>query len=762
MDGNRQIREKEAKTDTLPQLLIALALAFGYVCGCAYSYQHLAPVAVEWWVYALACILLVSAAALQWRFPTGRLWEWIPAAGSVIALIIFGPVSVFYGVWGECNEWIQQWNQLYDGHMPFLYSEQITTEDMQLASGWLILGLTALVWKLIRTGKTGWLSGLAFAGMVVLIGLNRFDVPVGILLAACSIVMWMYQIGGRPGVRQILWLSGMILVLFVGGVIIPQEPITRITQLREEIKQEIYGLRYGTDTLPHGDLYQAHTMTDGNEAALIVQSEYKKSLYLEGYIGAEYDDGCWKPLSASHYSGEYYGMVSWLQAQGFSPAAQYQEYITAGSMQDAENQVQIENVGADRRLVYVPYGAQRLGDIRLRVNADGGYESKRLFGSRSYQYIECGDMLPTELLQTADWVGTPQTEAETAYTQAEAVYRDFVYENYLEIQPQMQSLMNRAFWTDADMDNTGVFAATDRIRTVLSQTISYVEVPEAVPADADPIRWGLLDAKEGNSAMFASIAVQAYRAYGIPARYVEGYLLQEEQISGESTTLTNRDSHAWVEIYMDGMGWMPVEVTPGFYHDMYELSQMIAAPQNMQKTAALEKDEDQAMDLNADPEGRSIEESTDTSVPVGSALGLLALILGSLICCLMIILELRRWYLRYRYKRTWRSSNEKDRIHLLNQQIRGLFQILEIPVELGWNVEQAQAQLMRRIPTLREGECQRVNSLMEQVLYGELPLKTYEQRTILAYIDKLAGAGKYQNWKIRFRLRYGLIRKKQK
>ena len=42
----------------------------------------------------------------------------------------------------------------------------------------------------------------------------------------------------------------------------------------------------------------------------------------------------------------------------------------------------------------------------------------------------------------------------------------------------------------------------------------------------------------------------------------------------------------WAEVYFDGIGWLPVDVTPGYYYDAVKLQQMVATPDMVHKTLA--------------------------------------------------------------------------------------------------------------------------------------------------------------------------------
>ena len=84
----------------------------------------------------------------------------------------------------------------------------------------------------------------------------------------------------------------------------------------------------------------------------------------------------------------------------------------------------------------------------------------------------------------------------------------------------------------------------------------------------------LTESKIGHSVHFASAATLMFRYYGIPSRYVEGYLITPDDVkdkkSGDTIDISGQNGHAWTEIYIDGMGWVPVEMTPEYYDVMEE------------------------------------------------------------------------------------------------------------------------------------------------------------------------------------------------
>ncbi|SCL59607.1 transglutaminase TgpA family protein [Micromonospora yangpuensis] len=72
-----------------------------------------------------------------------------------------------------------------------------------------------------------------------------------------------------------------------------------------------------------------------------------------------------------------------------------------------------------------------------------------------------------------------------------------------------------------------------------------------------------LDNKVGFCQQYAAAMAWLVRAAGIPARVAFGFT-NGSQRDGNTYTLTNRNLHAWTEVYFDRFGWVPFDATPTY------------------------------------------------------------------------------------------------------------------------------------------------------------------------------------------------------
>lgn len=120
----------------------------------------------------------------------------------------------------------------------------------------------------------------------------------------------------------------------------------------------------------------------------------------------------------------------------------------------------------------------------------------------------------------------------------------------------------------------------DKIMAVVNYMIlnyKYTTEPTKPSGEyASDIDSFLLETKDGYCVQFATAATLILRELGIPARYVQGYLANDFYESKDDegnkiyrSSVTDEDAHAWVEVWIDGLGWRTIEVTPPYYSSIY-------------------------------------------------------------------------------------------------------------------------------------------------------------------------------------------------
>ncbi|PTQ53270.1 MAG: ransglutaminase-like enzyme, putative cysteine protease [Brockia lithotrophica] len=107
-----------------------------------------------------------------------------------------------------------------------------------------------------------------------------------------------------------------------------------------------------------------------------------------------------------------------------------------------------------------------------------------------------------------------------------------------------------------------------RVQTYLRDEGNFTyetwDVPFLRPGE-DYVAEFLFTTRRGYCEHFASSAVVLLRAAGVPARFAVGYGPGEvtADTQGVRVVLRDRDAHAWAEVYLEGLGFVPLEVTPG-------------------------------------------------------------------------------------------------------------------------------------------------------------------------------------------------------
>lgn len=139
--------------------------------------------------------------------------------------------------------------------------------------------------------------------------------------------------------------------------------------------------------------------------------------------------------------------------------------------------------------------------------------------------------------------------------------------DYAALRQYLQLPEGTAYRASAHLQKAGVKPGANilqiahRIGTYVQSSAAYdLDTPSMPAYETDFALWFLEESYTGYCVHFASAATVLLRAAGIPARYVEGYLVDAR--AGQTTTVRAQNAHAWVEYYVPNLGWVILEATP--------------------------------------------------------------------------------------------------------------------------------------------------------------------------------------------------------
>lgn len=246
-----------------------------------------------------------------------------------------------------------------------------------------------------------------------------------------------------------------------------------------------------------------------------------------------------RDASYGAYTGKGWETANRYISSGISPSLFVGRSLEASGQNAASMRIQRMN-GCPMIVPYYLANSNLLNAVNYDCYFEGGFLSYEL------DYFAGGNYRKMERLTVA------QKDIER-----EENYREFVYQEYLQIPESTKREL--LAWAEKMGVTSGSATLAEDIQGVISNAAVYNPNGKAYPDNVDVAVYFLTVAKEGVCQHFATAATLMYRAFGIPARYTVGFV--DTVRNGMTTDLTSGDAHAWVEIYVDGLGWVPMEVT---------------------------------------------------------------------------------------------------------------------------------------------------------------------------------------------------------
>lgn len=189
-----------------------------------------------------------------------------------------------------------------------------------------------------------------------------------------------------------------------------------------------------------------------------------------------------------------------------------------------------------------PFAIEGLDEFRPSSNPN----STRFV--RAFRFVSHAQTVPYQNLMRAR-VGNPAWSPE-------------IRQYYLEIpaDPRYAALANEIVAAMPEARRNDPFARAVAIKLYLDHNLTYSTRHRHAGVD-DPVADLLFGDRTGYCVHFAHSAVYLWRAVGIPARVSNGYHSDEQNRRGGSAImLRGSDAHAWPEVYVEGYGWIILDI----------------------------------------------------------------------------------------------------------------------------------------------------------------------------------------------------------
>lgn len=526
--------QKSTLFDLLASILIFLALAAIFYTVSGFSAML--------WLLGAGILTCIAAAIIRHFQKTKLLLPILLAALLLVVLFARNPLLNGFGA---------AWNML---------------RDLWAAEKGILLPLAE------TDGSGLWLAGIV-AGLLLAmmsVALSRVPTLTAVLLAALSVAAAFVQPGilllaaAAIALLMLTWqknknavsaASFLLVGVIVAGVAAIFLQTGTMQALSQNAKDTLHHWRYEKveELLPEGGLSEPVTKTESTDTLLSVTADTAQTLYLRGFVGDSYENGVWSALDAET-AAEEKDLFYWLHQSGFYPQSQL---ATAARLMGnyQSGSVSVQNLTGCSLYRYEPCTIlpERAGLAKNRIQPSA-VETSGLRGERRYSYETVSDA-QTLLPELLDFLQNDTSDSVKSYLQMESAYREFVYSYALTVPAEFRAQLGAVL--DQCCESYG---PADSLTKEQAQTAALAFLERCFDGSGD-IALPLADTADGTTYQYATVAALALRYYGIPARYVEGYTVKTAE--NEPTSVDANAAGAWVEVYQDGIGWLPLALTPG-------------------------------------------------------------------------------------------------------------------------------------------------------------------------------------------------------
>lgn len=224
--------------------------------------------------------------------------------------------------------------------------------------------------------------------------------------------------------------------------------------------------------------------------------------------------------------------------------------------------VSINQLSGFNRRVYTPY---------FTLNNDTDYHNNYYEGSnpQSHEMIipnddfnavlgSIGNSNREKLLQEI----AIRNGTESFYSAGFITDSDFDSSVYTQIDEETSAIIEQFLNQNNISDNGNIFDYITKCNNALAQTTQYTLSPDVIPSDENALDYFLNINKKGYCVHYASALALMLRYANYPSRFALGYQVPGTVNSFGKLVVTDSNSHAWIEIYDEYLGWIPIEATP--------------------------------------------------------------------------------------------------------------------------------------------------------------------------------------------------------